>query len=224
MVHISENSPHKRNIRASLIFVCSGLPVLYGFFIHTESSWQSRPVLLDFMQLGLWFLEHFSDGKDSLYSPGSPSLDIGAHPTSLHALCQSQQFMQLCGKMFQEADLGGEKRNPKHFFFPSQSLLWSGTSGSHMNTSVGIAWGGQEQRKKAALWKVLFKQCCSLMCSHSESPLLCPWEGAFMGTIQVFISNSLSTLFKLSLLPMAVWGKTGSWSCARMKINPCKAK
>lgn len=84
--------------------------------MHTESSLQSRPVLLDFMQLGLWFLEHFSDGKDSLNSPGSPPLDIGAHLTSLPVLWQSQLFMQLCGKMLQGGDLSREKRNLKIFF------------------------------------------------------------------------------------------------------------
>lgn len=108
-----QQPPQKKQIRASLIFVCSALPVSYRFFIHSENSWQSRPVLLDFMQLELWFLEHFSDGKGSLNSPDSPSLDTGVHPTSLPVLRQSQRFMQLCGKMFQGAGLGGEKRNLK---------------------------------------------------------------------------------------------------------------
>ena len=91
-------------------WLCNFVEVLHA---HTENSWQSRPVLLHFMQLGLWFLEHFADGKDSLNSPRSPSLDIGAHPTPLPVLCQSQLFMQLCGEMYQGADPGGEKRNLK---------------------------------------------------------------------------------------------------------------
>lgn len=90
---------------------------------HTESSCQSRPVLLHFTQVGPWFLEHFSDGKDSLNSPGSPSSsDTGAHPTPLPVLCQSQLFLQLCEEMYQGADPGWEKRNLKEisrlFFQP----------------------------------------------------------------------------------------------------------
>ena len=58
-----------------------------------------------------------------------------------------------------------------------------------MNTFVGTAWGRTEERRKAALWEVLFKQCCSWMWSHSQSTLLRPQEVGFVCTVQAFIRN-----------------------------------
>lgn len=161
--------------------------------MNTESSWKSRPVLLHSMQPGLWFLEHFSNGKDNLNSPGSPSsLDMGTHPTPLPVLCQSQLFMQLCGEMYQGADLDGEKEtwNKILGYFSSQitSAIRS-IRKPHEHFCWQIAWGGREERGKAALWEVLFKQRCSWMWSHSQSTLLHRRELGFVCTVQAFISN-----------------------------------